>query len=120
MRNSESTRDQFMSNLAIYVAGCKRKENVVDLIGTYGCNMTLGQILTSINSELDNVESRMAEVHQPSCVTGMTQREIEVLRINEAMKECNGNISKVADKIGLSRATVYRRLQEEKLLKCKR
>lgn len=36
------------------------------------------------------------------------------------MKECNGNIAKVATKIGLSRATVYRRLQEEKLLKGKR
>ena len=82
----ESTRTEFMSNLAIYVAGCKRKEKVVDLIGTYGCNMTLGQILASINVELDNVENKMAEMHHPSSVTGMTQREIEVLRINEAMK----------------------------------
>jgi len=116
----ESTRTEFMSNLAIYVAACKRKEKVVDLIGTYGCNMTLAQILNSINVELDNVESKMVEVHQPSSVTGMTQREIEVLRINEAMKECNGNIAKAAAKIGLSRATVYRRLQEEKLLKGKK
>lgn len=116
----ESTRTEFMSNLAIYVAGCKRKEKVVDLIGTYGCNMTLGDILSSISFELDNAEKKMVEIHQPSSVTGMTQREIEVLRINEAMKECNGNIAKVATKIGLSRATVYRRLQEEKLLKGKK
>lgn len=116
----ERTKDEFMSNLAIYVASCKRKEKVVDLIGTYGCNMTLGQILNTINAELDNVENKMSEMHQPVSVTGMTQREIEVLRINEAMKECNGNIAKVATKIGLSRATVYRRLQEEKLLKGKR
>jgi len=109
-----------MSNLAIYVAGCKRKEKVVDLIGTYGCNMTLGQILTSLSAELDNAESKMVEVHQPSSITGMTRRELEVLRIQEAMKECNGNISEVANKIGLSRATVYRRLQEEKLLEGKR
>ena len=66
---SESTRNEFMSNLAIYVAGCKRKEKVVDLIGTYGCNMTLAQILNSINVELDNVESKMVEVHQPVSVT---------------------------------------------------
>lgn len=59
----ESTRTEFMSNLAIYVDACKRKEKVVDLIGTYGCNMTLGDILSSINVELDNVESRMVEIH---------------------------------------------------------
>jgi transcriptional regulator of acetoin/glycerol metabolism len=109
-----------MSNLAIYIAACKRKEKVVDIIGTYSCHLTLAQLLNSINVELDNVESKMVEVNQPSSVTGMTQREIDVLRINEAMKECNGNIAKVATKIGLSRATVYRRLQEEKLLKGKK
>ena len=116
----ESRKNEFMSNLAIYVARCKRKEKVVDLIGTYGCDVTLGQILTSINAALDDLENKMAEMHHPSSVTGMTQREIEVLRINEAMKECNGNITKAATKIGLSRATVYRRLQEEKLVKGKK
>ncbi|GAB1358315.1 hypothetical protein MASR1M31_00930 [Porphyromonadaceae bacterium] len=48
----------------------------------------------------------------PSSVSEMTMDEIEKLRISEAIKRFNGNMKQVAAMLGISRQTLYRRLEK--------
>ncbi len=48
----------------------------------------------------------------PSSVSEMTMDEIEKLRISEAIKRFNGNMKQVASMLGISRQTLYRRLEK--------
>ena len=46
---------------------------------------------------------------------GMTLDDIERHAIEEAMKRCNGNLSRVATELGITRQTLYRRLEKHGL-----
>ncbi|HJV85413.1 MAG TPA: sigma 54-interacting transcriptional regulator, partial [Noviherbaspirillum sp.] len=48
---------------------------------------------------------------------GRSVREVEVDLIRNAIQEFNGNIDQVGQKLGLSRATVYRRMQQYGIVK---
>lgn len=45
-------------------------------------------------------------------ISRKTLREIELQRIKQTVKECNGNISRTAQILGVSRNTVYRKLRQ--------
>jgi transcriptional regulator of acetoin/glycerol metabolism len=38
--------------------------------------------------------------------------ENEKIIIHEAMRECNGNLSETADRLGITRATLYRKIKK--------
>lgn len=42
-------------------------------------------------------------------------KQVERVYVEYAIEQLNGNISELADKLGVSRATVYRKLQEHDL-----
>jgi transcriptional regulator of acetoin/glycerol metabolism len=43
---------------------------------------------------------------------GMTLEEVELLVIKRALAHCKGNIKQAADKLGLGRSSLYRRLEK--------
>ena len=45
---------------------------------------------------------------------GKSLDELEEAEINRVLQECNGNISKAAKRLGVARATLYRRLKSQK------
>jgi len=49
---------------------------------------------------------------QPSKKTVFSLAENEKIIIREAMRECNGNLSETADRLGITRATLYRKIKK--------
>jgi transcriptional regulator of acetoin/glycerol metabolism len=111
---SKTSKYELLNNLSIYTAADAKKSKVLDLIAAYGCQATLGQVLTLLNTELDSIESKILEQHAPEDIKNMSHKDVELLQIHSALRECNGNITAAADKIGLGRATFYRKLHKEK------
>ena len=62
-----------------------------------------------ITLQMDNPEDPKDILPQ---IGSMTMDEIEKGMIIKAMKLFNGNISKVSDALGISRATLYRRFEK--------
>lgn len=69
---------------------------------------------------LDEVRYHKTELPEPESdeskgsVFQKTLREAELQRIKQTVKECNGNITKAAQILGISRNTVYRKLKQIK------
>jgi two-component system, NtrC family, response regulator len=62
--------------------------------------------------ESQTQSSAKATVNTLPAIGSMTLEEIELTMIKKAMEVYNGNISKVAKSLGLSRGTLYRRLEK--------
>lgn len=71
-------------------------------------------------SRLRDVPQRMPTpkaASAPKAAESRPMRDIEVDLIRDAIEEFNGNIELVGQKLGLSRATVYRRMQQHGIIK---
>ena len=82
--------------------------------------MEAGAATASVAPSADPVSDPAIESSHPSgdnlpVVGSMTIDEIEKAMIEKALRHHQGNLSRVADSLGLSRAALYRRLERYKL-----
>jgi len=66
------------------------------------------------NSTSQTNNDGQANLDQQS-LGNLTLDEMEKLMIEQALQKCEGNISKVAQSLGLSRAALYRRMEKHQL-----
>ena len=71
---TKTSKYELLNNLSIYTAADAKKSKVLDLIAAYGCQATLGQILTLLNTELDSIESKILEQHAPEDIKNMSRK----------------------------------------------
>jgi PAS domain S-box-containing protein len=90
-------------------------ENMLEM----GAIMSTDGKITSAQLAHRMHDKSIPEVRQSMKMTPKKQsvREIEIDLIRNAIKEFNGNVEEAARKLGLSRATVYRRMHEHGIVK---
>ncbi len=77
--------------------------------------MLLSRGRTLMPEHFDSLRNRNIDVQGDQNVSfkvGRTIEEVERACMLDAMKECNGNINSAAKKLGISRATLYRKLKD--------
>lgn len=110
---SEEEKYEFTNNLQIYAKYCDKRAEAMDLMSSYGENITLREVLLKLNFSIAKCEQILMS-DRTSERPILKKRDLEVEEIKKAMKLCFGNKEAVSKMTGLSKATVYRRIQEER------
>lgn len=103
-------KHDFHNDLNIYCSARERKKMVLELIGVYGASMTLKQVLDDLDYQLDKHESLILSKRDDILTLNMADMEASLVR--EALKSANGNVTRAAEALGVSRATMYRKKRE--------
>lgn len=103
-------KHDFHNDLNIYCSARERKRMVLELIRVYGTSMTLKQVLGDLDCQLDKYESLILSKRDDVLTLNMADMEASLVR--EALKNANGNVTRAAEALGVSRATMYRKKRE--------
>lgn len=103
-------KHDFHNDLNIYCSANERKKMVIELISVYGASMTLKQVLDDLDYQLDKHESLIMSKRDDVLTLNMADMEDFLAR--EALKSANGNVTRAAEALGVSRATMYRKKRE--------
>lgn len=114
MRGKMSTeKHDFHDDLNGYCSARERKGMVLELIRVYGASMTLKQVLDDLDYQLDKHESLILSKRDDVLTLNMADMaDMEDLLAREALKSANGNVTRAAEALGVSRATMYRKKRE--------
>lgn len=103
-------KHDFHNDLNIYCSARERKQMVLELISVYGASMTLKQVLDDLDYQLDKHETLL--MSQRNDVLTLNRADMEDFLAREALKSANGNVTRAAEALGVSRATMYRKKKE--------
>jgi transcriptional regulator of acetoin/glycerol metabolism len=103
-------KHDFHNDLNAYCSANERKKMVLELISVYGTSMTLKRVLDDLDYQLDKRESLL--MSKIDDVLTLNRADMEDLLAREALKSANGNVTRAAEALGVSRATMYRKKRE--------
>lgn len=103
-------KHDFKNDLNIYCCAREHKGMVLELIRVYGTSMTLKQALDELDYQLDKYENLIMSKRDD--VLTLNMADMEDLLAREALKSANGNVTRAAEALGVSRATMYRKKKE--------
>lgn len=89
--------------------------NLRQLVGLLRSLMALGDVGATLTSDDLPPDPQDRKMHLPAPPTELTGSldAIEQQAIDEAITACHGNVAAAARKLGVSRSTIYRRLQSQ-------
>lgn len=89
---------------------------VLELIRVYGTSMTLKQALDELDYQLDYQLDKYENLimTKRTEILTLNRADMEDLLAREALKSANGNVTRAAEALGVSRATMYRKKKEMK------
>lgn len=105
-------KHDFQNDLNIYCSAREHKGMVLELIRVYGTSMTLKQALDELDYQLDKYENII--MTKRTEILTLNRADMEDLLAREALKSANGNVTRAAEALGVSRATMYRKKKEMK------
>ncbi|WP_242864834.1 helix-turn-helix domain-containing protein [Youngiibacter fragilis] len=70
-----------------------------------------GNVLTDASAYFDSIDEPKSSKHQARAFNG-TLDELEGRNVETVLKDCGGDVCLAAEKLGISRASMYRRLKK--------
>ena len=101
---------RYLSSLP-YPGNIRELKNLVErtlLVGSKDGNFTADHF----KSQYDGAKSLSPNATVPATEHGMTLEDIERHAITEAIRQCGGNLSRVALTLGITRQSLYRRMEK--------
>ena len=108
-------RDTFTTSLNEYSAATRHRDYVLELVKTYGESMTLRLLLNKITDRISRLSAELFDAGLDTMPDKCRWKEYQKLAIKNALAEFDGNVTKAAKAVGLSRATMYRKIAEYNL-----
>jgi transcriptional regulator of acetoin/glycerol metabolism len=110
-----SDREKFTNSLNEYSTATLHRDYVMELVKTYGTSITLHALLNRITERISRLDTELFDAGLEPLPEKCGWKEYQKLAIQNALAECDGNVTKAAKAVGLSRATMYRRIAEYNL-----